>query len=112
MKKSFLVSALFFLLCASGCMFHEGVNPYFHATVLEVYDSSILVEPYEDEEETKSSDLFIVSTDVVSTHEVPALEKGSRIRILYNGDIAESSPAQIDTVFAIYLIDDNGELIE
>ena len=111
MKKT---AAIVFVLCMifiAGCG-NEAVNPYFNATVLEVYEKSILVEPFEGEEELLSADQFSVSTEVESTNEVPQMEKGATIRIVYNGDIAESYPAQINTVFAIYPVDESGELIE
>lgn len=78
--------------------------------MLEVYEKSVLVEPFEGEVELSSSDQIVVSTEVVSTHEVPQMEVGDTIRIVYNGEIAESYPAQIATVFAIYPVDESGEL--
>lgn len=112
MKKTvsavLLLSMIFIM---SGCG-NEGKNPYFNATVLEVYEKSVLVKPFEGADELKSADQIVVSTEVVSTHEVPQMETGTTIRIVYNGDIAESYPAQINTVFAIYLVDETGELIE
>lgn len=110
MKKT---AAIVFVLCMifiAGCG-NEAGESYFNATVLEVYENSVLVEPFEGEEELQSADQFSVSTEVESTNEVPQMEKGTTIRIVYNGDIAESYPAQINTVFAIYLVDESGELI-
>lgn len=82
-----------------------NVNPFFVATVLEVYDSSVLVEPDEGEDERSSSDKITVSTDVISTNPVPELKIREKIRIVYNGEIAESYPASINKVFAIYKAD-------
>lgn len=110
MKKTLLVFLLLCMICMAGCR-NEAVNPYFNATVLEVYEKSVLVEPFEGSGELKSSDQIEVSTDVISTHEVPQMEEKTTIRVVYNGDIAESYPAQINTVFAIYLVDETGELI-
>ena len=77
-------------------------NPYFNATVLEVYKNSVLVEPFEGSNELKSADKITVSTNVVSTHPVPELKNGMQIRIVYNGTIEETYPANIPTAFAIY----------
>lgn len=77
-------------------------NPYFNATVLEVYKNSVLVEPFEGSNELKSADKITVSTNVVSTHPVPELKEGMQIRIVYNGTIEEIYPANIPTAFAIY----------
>nr|WP_317380119.1 hypothetical protein [uncultured Faecalimonas sp.] len=87
------------------------INPAFQATVLEVHEKSVLVEPLEGEEIRKSADKISVSLDLVSTKEVPKLEEGTRVSIVYNGDVQESYPAKIKTVFAIYLVDANGEVI-
>ncbi len=111
MKRAAAVVLLISMIFIAGCE-NEAANPYFNATVLEVYEKSVLVEPFEGEEELPSADQFVVNTDVVSTNEVPQMEEGTTIRVVYNGDIAESYPAQINTVFAIYLVDDAGELIE
>lgn len=80
----------------------DGYNPYFNATVLEVYENSVLVEPFEGSNEHKSADKITVNTNVVSTHPVPELKKGMQIRIVYNGTIEETYPANIPTSFAIY----------
>ena len=73
-------------------------NPYFQATVLEVKENSILVEPFEGEQELTSVDRISVSTDVISIQEVPEMEEGTEVRVVYNGEIAESYPAQIHHV--------------
>ena len=77
-------------------------NPYFNATVLRVYENSVLVEPFEGSNERKSADKITVNTNVISTHPVPELKEGMQIRVIYNGTIFESYPAQIPTAFAIY----------
>ena len=92
MKKIYLALILFLLVMVVGCgkETEQKKNPYFQATVLEVKENSILVEPFEGE---------------------PEMEEGTEVRVVYNGEIAESYPAQIHHVFAIYLIDENGEVI-
>lgn len=112
--KKFLAifSILVILPILAGCKETEQkYNPCFNAKVLEVSEGYVLVEPLEGEEILKSTDQICVSTDVVSKIEVPQMEAGTQIRVVYNGDIAESYPAQINTVFAIYLLDENGEAI-
>ena len=84
----------------------KGGNPYFNATVLEVKESSVLVEPFSDSDEYKSCDKIYVSLDVVSTNPVPKLKKGDEIRIVYGGEISEAYPASIHHVFAIYRLDE------
>lgn len=86
-------------------------NPYFNATVLEVYENSVLVEPFKDEEIRENSDKISVNIEVISTNPVPKLKKGMEIRVVYNGVILESYPASLGGVFAIYELDKNGEVI-
>lgn len=80
----------------------RNYNPYFNATMLRVYDNSVLVEPFEGSNELKSADKINVNTNVISTHPVPELKEGMQIRIVYNGTIEETYPANIPTAFAIY----------
>lgn len=83
-----------------------GENPFFNAKVLEVNEKNILVEPFEGEDERRSASQIYVSTDVISTIPVPELKKGDEVRIVYNGEIQETFPAQISKVFAIYTSDE------
>jgi len=82
----------------------RGFNPFFNATVLETGENYILVEPFEEFDEFKTADKFYVNLDVISTNPVPQMEVGTELRIVYNGQIQEGYPAQIDGVFAIYLL--------
>ena len=80
----------------------ENVNASFKATVLEVYENYLLVEPLENQ---NISTLPIeVSKNVISQIPVPDLKVGSKIQIVYNGEIMESYPKQINKVFSILLI--------
>ena len=54
---------------------------------------------------------FSVTKDVVSAEGVPELNVDDNIRVVFNGDVMESDPLQIGTVYAIYLLDENGEVI-
>ena len=107
-KYSIFLIIAFLSLCLVGCFkkdySKENINPYFNATILEINKDSILVTPFEGEEILNSSDKFIVSTDVISTIEVPEMKVGTTIRIVYNDNIEETYPAKINNVFAIYLI--------
>ena len=82
----------------------ENQNPYFEATVIEIYENSVLVEP--DQEYYDSvGDSVTVSTDIISKNPLPDLKKGHKIRVVYNGEILYTYPAIINDVFAIYLLD-------
>lgn len=84
-----------------------GANPYFNAEVLEVTEKNILVKTDDDSKETKSADKIYVSLDVISAIPVPTINTGDRVRVIYNGEIAETYPAQINNVFVIYLLGEN-----
>ena len=89
----------------------EKEQVYFDATVLEVKKKSIKVKCSEafdsgipvDEE-------FSVTTNRVESGELPDLNAGDHIRIVFDGIIKESYPLQLGNVFAIYLLDENGNL--
>ncbi len=83
----------------------ENVNPTFCARVLSVPKSGgpILVEPFADERESGE---ISVNTNVISTHPVPDLKEGDEIQVVYNGEMMETYPAQINKVFAIYKLTD------
>ena len=89
----------------------SGTNPYFNAEVLEVNDNSILVKPDAGSGEIKSADKIYVSLNVISTIPIPTFKVGDRVRVIYNGEIAESYPAQINKVFVIYLLSDEGTVL-
>lgn len=94
-KRSVVLGAcIFAAFSLTGCKDTETPkgNPTFNATVLEIGE-------------------ITVTTDVVSKIEVPELEEGTEVCIVYNGEILETYPARIKTVFAIYLLDENGEAI-
>lgn len=74
----------------------------FLATILEIKDTYYLVEPVEDSQELKSADLFTVPIKNLDPSLEP--EVGDIIEIAYNGEIAESYPAQITEVYGIKVV--------
>lgn len=72
----------------------------FQATVIEVAEDSILVKPADDSLELKSTDKFCVPNK-----EKLALQIGDTVKIVYNGDILESYPAQLGEVYKITLLE-------
>ena len=85
---------------------------YFNATVIEVFDSSILV---------RCTDSFLgeipvgsevqVSTNTRSDEKVPEVEIGDNIRVLYIGEGTERNPYVLGDVISIFMVDENGEAI-
>lgn len=123
MKKHtllFLVLILLLTLCACGSSqgkvpaeepgeqtgepVEENSQKVFTATVLETGEGYILVEPLEGEAERSSSDKITVATgEVMAAPGAPELKVGDTVRIDYDGNIAESYPAQIGKVYSITL---------
>lgn len=64
----------------------------FEATVLEVGETGVIVEPLEGEWERSSSDKISFSTTLLKEVDV---EPGDIVEVVYNGTIRESYPAQI-----------------
>ena len=42
---------------------------------------------------------------------MPEIKVDDNIRVVFNGEIMESYPLQLGTVYAIYLLDENGDVI-
>lgn len=66
------------------------------ATITEIQETNLLVEPIEGSEELNSSDVFSVSQVNI---EMPAdIQVGDQVEIFYNGQIQETAPAILDGV--------------
>ena len=89
----------------------EKEQVYFDATVLEVKKKSIKVKCSESfDSGIPVDEEFSVTTNRVESGELPDLNAGDHIRIVFDGIIKESYPLQLGNVFAIYLLDENGDL--
>ena len=111
MKKmsAFLLSfVLLFIFagCSGTSDVEEKVNgeQYFNGVVVEVSDNDILVK-CEDQLESSIEEgkELTISLDVVSSEGAPKLQEGDKVRIVYSGD-----DGQVDVVYAIYLLAENG----
>lgn len=67
----------------------------FVATIIEAYDSAILVEPEEGTNERKSSDKISIGITRPTNGTNDFYVVGNKVKITYNGIIMESYPAQI-----------------
>ena len=73
----------------------DEVEYQFNATILELSDTTALVEPLEDEDERRSSDK--ISFGLKGLDDIEA-KVGSVVEVTYAGGMMESSPAQIKAV--------------
>ena len=81
-------------------------KPNFTGIVTEVYDKAILVSVDENEDEIKSSDKMFVSLDVKLKDSMVNFAVGDKVHVFYDGSIREIYPAGINTVYAIFLINE------
>ena len=77
---------------------------YFLATVLRTTENSVLVEPVDGADERRYCDQIWVSLDLRSGDTVPRIRVGDQLKIIYDGSIAESYPAQINRVYRIEVL--------
>ena len=80
----------------------SSLDSVFQAVILEVRDSSYLVEPVEGSPELRSSDRIEVKME----HLDPSLEPevGDIIEIVHSGEIMESDPARLQDVYSIRVV--------
>ncbi|MCD8050170.1 MAG: YobA family protein [Clostridiales bacterium] len=98
----FLTLAVLFSLSACGGETADRVT--FRATILEADESGFLVEPVAGSAELNSSDRIVVP--VTAMESSPEPEVGDTLEIVYDGDIAESYPAQITAVYSIRVVEE------
>ena len=122
MKKktdiNILLSGLLVLVCMitlSGCgsgYKSEKGQVCFNAKVLEVNNGFVNVRCSETfNSGIPAGEEFPVTTDVVADNGAPEMKVDDNISVVFNGEIMESDPLQLGTVYAIYLLDENGEVI-
>lgn len=115
MKKHFAaVLAILLIAGLTGCGRRNGAGKgqdYFCGTVLAVYESSVLVECTDSGSGAVSAGSEAsVSMDVVAADGAPELTMGDAVKVVFSG-VQESDPLGFDTVFAIYLLDEDGEVL-
>lgn len=113
MMKTYKLKICFILIIIfliSGCS-DQKEETSFVASILEVYQSSLLVEPAEGSAELGSADRFIAHLGgaVIEDQEgnevnITAVEVGDRVVIFYDGAVAESYPVQV-WPFRVQLMD-------
>lgn len=102
----FLLGNILVYLFKSMTMNDIYDKPNFTGIVTDIYEKSILVSVNEDEDEIKSSDRIKVSLNAKLKDSMTSFKVGDKVRIFYDGTILESYPAQINTVYAILLINE------
>lgn len=107
-----LILALACVLSLSACGGEPGGQAYFNATVLAVNEGSAELECTDKLTSGISvGERFTISTDTASSGGAQELAVGDAVRVVFDGLIMESYPIQLGTIFAIYLLDENGGVI-
>ena len=118
MKK--LIAFVLVMVCVLGLVGcnqqkqqEENINgqDYFNGAILEIHDTYVLVECLEVTSGAVSVGTEAqVSLDVTDVRGVPEMNVGDNIRVVFAG-VQEKDPVSFNTVFAIYLLDEKGEVI-
>lgn len=108
-----ILAVLGCIVALSGCKNeNENGQAYFNAKVLEVNKEAVNVKCIEAFNSGISvAEELSITKEVVSAGGTPELNVDDNIRVVFNGVVMESNPLQIGTVYAIYLLDENGEVI-
>ena len=75
----------------------------FAATVLEVHDTYLLVEPAEGTWERTSADKIEVSLQDKTSWPIPQV--GDTVNVFYNGELMETYPARVGKVYSVEIVD-------
>lgn len=119
-KATLLIFTFCLSLLMIGCTKCKGESEktqnYINAVVDDITEESINVIPIDNENVNSekniiNADSVIINKNTISTDKLPELDKGDKIRIVYNGENVKEDPLKIEIVFAIYLLDENGEVI-
>ena len=98
MKKIIMIVLSFALMLGLVACDKDSDNTYsFKAKVIESYMNSIIVEPLENEDIRRSADRISVGLNIPTV--IPeAFPVGALVEIEYDGNIAETYPAQINMI--------------
>lgn len=112
-KILWIISGALLLICLILAYFLKPMTmndiysePNFSGVVTDVSDKAIIVSVDEGEDELKSSDKMRVSLNVKLKDSRTHFDVGDKVKVFYDGVIAESYPAKINTVYAILLINE------
>ena len=94
----------------SGDSQDSNGQDYFNAKVLKVYDKYVEVECLElTTGAITTGTALSVPKEVHSKNEVPDMQVGAKIRVVFTG-VLETYPPQLQTVWAIYPLDEDGNV--
>lgn len=90
----------------------ENGGSFFNATVLEVTEDTVSVECVDSmDSDFTNGDIISFGTQIVAANGLPDIVPGDTIRIIYNDTSVNKDTLRIDIVFAVYLVDDSGNVL-
>lgn len=89
------------VLFVAGC--GRSNDRFFDAEVLEIHENSLLVKPIGGKDPPSAQQVLLNLRD---TNQLPDMEEGTQIRVMFGGEVEETEPAKIEIVFAIYRLDE------
>ena len=104
MKRYWIVLlALLCILSLTACKAASKEDVHsFEATVLEVHDTYLLVEPAEGAWERSSSDKIEVSLQDKTSWPIPQV--GDTVNVFYNGELMETYPARVGKLYRVEIV--------
>lgn len=84
----------------------EKTRVFFDAQILEVHPDYLLVEPNEESGERSSADKIEVTLPKNVKHTVKDFSQGMKLRVVYDGTVAETYPAKIENTYAVFAHDE------
>ena len=113
MKKMIVLILAFVLVLTLAACGNDKGQDYLNATVLEITDTEIRAECIDEPTNQLTNKQLAVSKNVISASGIPEIEVGDEIRVVFDfGKVDEASnPVNIEHVYAIYLLDENKNVI-
>ena len=107
-----ILALLLVCFCMTACTNKKGQD-YLNGKVLEIKDTEILVECIDESSNQLTGTPVSVSKEVISADGIPQIEVGDTVRVVYDFAKVEklSDPVKISQVYAIYLLDEQGNVI-
>lgn len=111
-KRIAIVLLMVCILSLPACVSKKG-QAYLNAVVLEITETEILAQCLEESTGQLTGTEISISKEVVSGDGIPEIAPESTIRVVYEFNRVKKleDPVKIDHVYAIYLLDEKGEVI-
>lgn len=113
MKRVIAISVILVCLFSMTACNNKKGQDYLNARVTEIKENEIIAECIDESTNQLTGSLLSISKEVVSADGIPNIKVGQEIRVVFDFDKVSklNDPVKIEHVYAIYLLDENGEVI-